>query len=95
MADQLLFKKIRKALGFQRCKIFVVGAAPMCEEVHKYFLSINIPLMEVYGMSESSGPHTMNLMQPDGWKVGSCGKPLKGVQLKIADQDENEEGEVS
>ena len=95
MANQLVFKKVREAMGLQRCKIFVVGAAPTRREVHDYFMSINIPLMELYGMSESSGPHTLNLIQQDGWRVGSCGKPIKGVQLKIADPDENGDGEVS
>ena len=67
----------------------------MRREVHDYFMSINIPLMELYGMSESSGPHTLNLMQPDRWRVGSCGKTIEGVQLKIFNPDENGEGEVS
>ena len=75
--------------------MFVVGAAPTRREVHDYFMSINIPLMELYGMSESSGPHTLNLIQQDGWRVGSCGKTIKGVQLKISKPDENGEGEVS
>ena len=95
IAEMLVFKKVRQALGFQHCKMFVVGAAPMRREVHDYFMSINIPLMELYGMSESSGPHTLNLMQPDRWKVGSCGKTIEGVQLKIFNPDENGEGEVS
>ena len=72
-------------------------------DVHDFFMSINIQLMELYGMSESSGPHTLNLIQQDaiGWKVGSCGKTIMGVQLKIVDPDgnmereEGKEGEVS
>ena len=97
MANKMVFNNVREELGFQRCKKFVVGADAMRMEVHEYFMSINIQIMELYGMSESSGPHTLNLIQPDaiGWKVGSCGKPIKGVQLKIADPDENGEGEVS
>ena len=67
----------------------------MRREVHEYFMSIDIPLMELYGMSESSGPHTLNLIQPHGWKVGSCGKTIIGVQMKILEPDENGEGEVS
>ena len=92
-----MLKKVLKQVGLRHCEIFAVGAAHMRREVHEYFMSINIPLMELYGMSESSGPHTLNLIQPDaiGWKVGSCGKTIKGVQLKIADPDENGEGEVS
>ena len=90
-----VLKKVLDRVGLQQCEIFAVGAAPMRRKVHEYFMSINIPLMELYGLSESSGPHTLNLIQPDGWKVESCGKPIKGVQIKIADPDENGEGEVS
>ena len=98
----MVFKKVRVALGFQHCKIFAVGAAPMRKDVHDYFMSINIPLMELYGMSECSGCHTINLRHNhNGWRVGSCGKPIQGVKLKIVDPDENrekeegEEGEAS
>ena len=94
MANKLLFKNVREALGFQHCKSFAVGGAPMHMDVHDYFMSINIHLMEVYGLSECSGLHTMNFIQQDGWRVGSCGKPIKGVQLKIFNPNVNGEGEV-
>ena len=101
-AKQILFKKVREALGFQHCKIFAVGAAPIQRDVLDYFMSINIPLMELYGLSECSGCHTLNLRHNhNGWRVGSCGKPINGVDLKIVDPDDNreikegEEGEVS
>ena len=55
MADKLLFKEVREALGFQQCRIFVEGGAPMHMGIHDYFMSINIPIMEVYGLSECSG----------------------------------------
>ena len=95
LANSFFFKKVHEALGFQQCRIFVVGADTVHMDVYEFFMSINIQLMELYGMSESSGPHTLNLIQPDaiGWKVGSCGKPIKGVQLKIVDLDENKEKE--
>lgn len=102
LATQLVFKKVRERCGFQQCRIWVVGAAPVQTAVHEYFMSINIPLMELYGLSESSGCHTVNLRHNHiGWRVGSCGKPIKGVDLKIVDPDDNrernegEEGEVS
>ena len=95
MANKMVFEDVREKLGFQRCKKFVVGADAMHMEVHKYFMSINIQIMELYGMSESSGPHTLNVIQPDGWKVGSCGRPIRGVQLKICKPNDNGEGEVS
>ena len=94
MANMVLFRKAREALGFQQCKIFAVGAAPMHMGVHDYFMSINIPIMEVYGLSECSRLHTMNLIQQDRWRVRSCGMLINGVQLKIFNPNENGEGEV-
>ena len=38
---------------------------------------------------------TLNLIQPDGWKLGSCGKTIMGVQIKILEPNENGEGQVS
>ena len=94
MANQLVFKKIREALGFEQCNTFVIGADTVHREVLHYFMSINIQLMELYGLTESSGCLTLNLIHHGGWRVGSCGKPIKGVQLKISNADENGEGEV-
>ena len=50
-----MFKKVRAALGFDNCKIMISGAAPITEETLKYFMSLDLPIMEGYGMSESSG----------------------------------------
>jgi len=50
-----VFKKVRAALGFDNCKIMISGAAPITEETLKYFMSLDLPIMEGYGMSESSG----------------------------------------
>lgn len=93
-ANLLVFKRVREALGFQQCKIFVVGAAPTRMETYEYFMSINIPLMNLYGMSESSGPHSLNLFSPGRWSVGSAGKNLDGVRTKLDQPDEDGEGEI-
>ena len=90
-ANRLVFKQVREALGFGRCNIFVMGSDTVCRGVHDYFMSINIQLMELYGQSESSGCLTLNLMQQEGWRVETCGKSIKGVQLKILDPKENRE----
>lgn len=47
-ASFLVLKRIRKALGFDRCDLFVSAAAPIANEVVKYFMSLDIPLMEVF-----------------------------------------------
>ena len=55
-------------------------------------MSVNIPVMEVFGMSENSGPHSLNVINK--WKVGTCGPNIEGVQMKIDDPDDSGEGEV-
>ncbi len=57
-------------------------------------MSLDLPLMELYGMSESSGPQTMNFLRPETWKVCSCGKTIVGVGMKIDNPDEDGNGEV-
>lgn len=61
LANNLVFKKVRTALGLDRCKICFTGAAPVTKDTLEYFMSLNVPLMELYGMSESSGPHTVSV----------------------------------
>ena len=91
MANRMVLKSVREALGFERCRICVVGADKVHRDVHDYFMSINIQLMELYGLSESSGCLTLNIMEQNGWKVGSCGKSIEGFQLKIVDPKKNRE----
>ena len=59
-AKWLIFDKVKAALGLNKCKIFLTGGAPMSIDVKKYFLSLDIPILEMYGMSECGGAHTTN-----------------------------------
>jgi long-chain-fatty-acid--CoA ligase ACSBG len=93
-ANMLILKRVREALGFQQCNVFAVGAAPIKMETMEYFMSVNIPLMNVYGMSESSGPHTVCRMSPNRWNSASAGKDMDGVRTKILDPDADGEGEI-
>lgn len=60
IANKLVFHKVRLALGLDRCKSCFTGAAPITKETLEYFMSLHIPLFETYGMSESTGPHTIS-----------------------------------
>lgn len=60
IAKWLVFNKIKAALGLDRCKIFVTAAAPLSTEIKRYFMSLDMPIMEAYGMSECSGAHTLS-----------------------------------
>ena len=86
IADALVFKKVRKQLGLDRAKILVTSAAPISRDTLEFFLSLGLPICEVYGMSECSGPATASL--PDRYHTGKAGFCLPGAELKIADDGE-------
>lgn len=92
LAKKLVFKKVRKALGLDRCKKCYTGAAPITKDTLEFFLSLDIPLYELYGMSESTGPHTVSV--PEAFKLTSCGKELPGCKTKLHNQDEEGNGEI-
>lgn len=63
LAKRLVFRKVRKALGLDRCTRCYTGAAPITKDTLEFFFSLDIPLFELYGMSESSGPHTVSMSE--------------------------------
>ena len=77
---------IRQKLGLDQVEWLVVGAAPTPVEVLEYFAALGLPICELWGMSETSSCATIN--PPHAVKIGTCGPPLKGVELKIADDGE-------
>ena len=90
-----MFKKVKDALGFGQCRIIVVGAAPIHRETLEFFMAFDIPLLELYGMSESTGPQMVNIREFTRWRMGSCGKNISGAETKINNPDEHGDGEVS
>ncbi|KAJ7992961.1 hypothetical protein DPEC_G00267500 [Dallia pectoralis] len=92
LAKKLVFTKVRKALGLDRCTKCYTGAAPITKDTLEFFLSLDIPLYELYGMSESTGPHTISLS--DAFRLTSCGKAIPGCETKIHSPDEKGNGEI-
>ncbi|XP_024134404.1 long-chain-fatty-acid--CoA ligase ACSBG2 isoform X2 [Oryzias melastigma] len=92
LAKKLVFKKVRKALGLDRCTKCYTGAAPTTKDTLEFFLSLDIPLYELYGMSECTGPHTIS--RPDAFRLTSCGKEIPGCTTKLNNPDEEGNGEI-
>jgi len=92
LANQLVFSKVKEALGLDRTRYCATAAAPIAKETLDYFLSLNIPIFEIYGMSESTGPQTIN--RPGFHKTSSCGPAMPGSEMKIADPDKAGNGEI-
>uniref|UniRef100_A0A8C2YVK1 long-chain-fatty-acid--CoA ligase n=1 Tax=Cyclopterus lumpus TaxID=8103 RepID=A0A8C2YVK1_CYCLU len=92
LANNLVFKKVRESLGLDRCKLCFTGAAPITKDTLEYFMSLNIPLLELYGMSESSCPHTIST--DTHYHLTSCGKKMPGSKTKLENPDEDGSGEI-
>ncbi len=84
--DKIALSKVREGLGMDEVELAITAAAPISPDLVNFFLTIGIPLHELYGMSETTGPATSNV--PGASKVGSVGRPLPGVGVKIADDGE-------
>ena len=90
-----LHTKIKSAIGLDQARMCLSGAAPITHDTLNYFGKIGIHVLEVYGMSENTGPQSCG--QNAYFKVGTCGRMLPGVEVKIdhdPSRDKPGEGEV-
>jgi long-chain acyl-CoA synthetase len=85
LADRLVFSKVRAGLG-GRITIFISGGAPLGRELAEWYASIGIRIHEGYGLTETSPVIAVNT--PRAHKIGSVGKPLSNVEVRIADDGE-------
>lgn len=88
IADTLFFSKVKNELGLDRMKIAVTAAAPIGRDVLDFFMSIGLPIHEVYGQSEDCGPTTFNQPFPGRRRMGTVGLTFPNTQVKIANDGE-------
>eukprot|EP00428_Durinskia_dybowskii_P074389 CAMPEP_0170405002 /NCGR_PEP_ID=MMETSP0117_2-20130122/26943_1 /TAXON_ID=400756 /ORGANISM="Durinskia baltica, Strain CSIRO CS-38" /LENGTH=656 /DNA_ID=CAMNT_0010662077 /DNA_START=51 /DNA_END=2018 /DNA_ORIENTATION=+ len=80
-ANTIVLSKIKEALGLDQAKGCFTAAAPISTDTLYYFASLDIPVYEVFGQSECTGPHTVSAAKC--WKIGTCGRPIKGSESMI------------
>ncbi len=84
-AEEKLFRNVRAVFG-GRLREALSGAAPISKEILEFFFAAGAPVMEGYGMTETSTGATFST--PEDHRFGSIGKPLPGVEVKVADDGE-------
>jgi long-chain acyl-CoA synthetase len=84
--DSIVLSKVREQLGMDQVQIAITAAAPINPDLILFFQTLGIPLCELYGLSETTGPATTNL--PGEFRLGSVGKALPGVEVRLAEDDE-------
>jgi len=82
IARKLIFVKWQEALG-GNLQFMISGSAPLQHRLIRVFTAAGINIFEGYGMTESSPAGTLNDLRNNGLKIGSVGKPLEGITLKI------------
>lgn len=86
LGEKLVTGKILAAIGFDRLRLAVSGAAPIAKELLELWSGLGIGIYEVWGLSETSGPATWN--RPGQTKLGTVGPSLPGVEVKLAEDGE-------
>ncbi|MGN9775579.1 AMP-dependent synthetase/ligase [Micromonospora sp. H33] len=83
--DKLVYRKLRAALG-GRCRDAISGGAPLGARLGHFFRGIGVTICEGYGLTETSPAAAANL--PDATRIGTVGRPLPGVTIRIEDDGE-------
>jgi long-chain acyl-CoA synthetase len=84
--DSIVLSKVREQLGMDQVEIAITAAAPINPDLILFFQTLGIPLHELYGMSETTGPATTNL--PGAFRIGSVGRALPGVEVELGEDGE-------
>jgi long-chain acyl-CoA synthetase len=87
LADALVLKKVREALG-GRIRFLISGGAPLPLFVNEFFHSIGVWILEGYGLTETSPVIAVNGAAPNMTRLGTVGKPIDNVEVKLADDGE-------
>ncbi|MBM3434767.1 MAG: long-chain fatty acid--CoA ligase [Bacteroidetes bacterium] len=87
IANKLVFSKWREGLG-GNMRVIVSGGAALQPRLSRIFTAAQIPVLEGYGLTETSPVIAVNTFEPGGRKFGTVGKPIKGVDVKIANDEE-------
>ena len=85
-AEESVLRPIRSLLGLGEARVVVSAAAPLPPDVGAFFAGLGMKILDVYGMTETTGAFTTNT--PAAFKLGTVGQPAAGVEVRIAEDGE-------
>jgi long-chain acyl-CoA synthetase len=86
LANTIVFPAIRKKMVGGNLKALICGSAPLPSETQDYFTMLGIPVLQVYGLTETTGICTMD--DPEHVAPGGVGPAIPGIEMRLAENDE-------
>ncbi|WP_438008557.1 long-chain fatty acid--CoA ligase [Sorangium sp. So ce321] len=86
LADKLVLSKVRVALGLSKAEVIASGAAALAPHITTWFRALGLDILEAFGQTESTG--IISMTEPGVESAGTVGKPVPGVEFKLADDGE-------
>ena len=92
VANSIFLRKMKASVGLDQCESFYFGAAALKQQTSDFFTSLDIPLFNLYGLSETTGNHVLHNFSK--FNLQTSGFSMPGTQTKIDNPDENGDGEI-
>ncbi len=86
LAQRTVFAPLKARIGLDKAHLLATSAAPIAREVLEFFASLDLPIAEIYGQSEVTGPTSVTTL--GAMKLGKLGRPMPGVEVRIAEDGE-------
>ena len=88
LAKSLVLDKVKRNIGFSNVKYFGSASAPISNEILRFFLSFDCPIINVFGLSESQSAGSMGSIAKGSYRECSVGKPMPSIDIKIQERSQ-------